>query len=283
MRRLSRLAVLGWIALIPLSVTAEPAPEIEIAPSAIQEPSAEPSAASGDTAAGSVETTGTATSSDAAPSEKAISESEKTIVAAPPSPPPQPTLLININLTTQRMVVTESGKQKYTWAVSSGAYGYATPTGTFKPSWMSKMWYSKQYDNAPMPHSIFFKGGAAIHATSSIHLLGTPASHGCVRLSPSNAAKLYAMVSRHGKDHTQISVHGRPKYTAPQIARARPGSAPRMRYAYSPYSYGNYGYAQPRYIYPGDAPPRYFVQANKQRAAALRKRRAAVRQYYSAY
>jgi hypothetical protein len=283
MRRLSRLAVLGWIALIPLSVTAEPAPEIEIAPPAIQEPSAEPSAASGDTAAGSVETTGTATSSDAAPSEKAISQSEKTIVAAPPSPPHQPTLLININLTTQRMVVTESGKQKYTWAVSSGAYGYATPTGTFKPSWMSKMWYSKQYDNAPMPHSIFFKGGAAIHATSSIHLLGTPASHGCVRLSPSNAAKLYAMVSRHGKDHTQISVHGRPKYTAPQIARARPGSAPRMRYAYSPYSYGNYGYAQPRYIYPGDAPPRYFVQANKQRAAALRKRRAAVRQYYSAY
>jgi hypothetical protein len=104
-----------------------------------------------------------------------------------------------------------------------------------------------------------------------------------VRLSPSNAAKLYAMVSRQGKDRTQISVHGRPKYTAPQIARARSGSTPRTRYAYSTYSYGNYGYAQPRYVYPGDAPPRYFVQANKQRAAALRKRRAAVRQYYSAY
>ena len=174
MRRLSRLAVLGWIALIPLSVAAEPAPEIEIAPPAIQEPSAETSAASGDTAAGSVSTTGTATSSDAAPSVKSTSETEKTAVAAPPPPPPEPTLLININLTTQRMVVTESGKQKYTWAVSSGAYGYPTPTGTFKPSWMSKMWYSKQYDNAPMPHSIFFKGGAAIHATSSIHLLGTP-------------------------------------------------------------------------------------------------------------
>jgi len=145
------------------------------------------------------------------------------------------------------------------------------------------MWYSKQYDNAPMPNSIFFKGGAAIHATSSIHLLGTPASHGCVRLSPSNAAKLYAMVSRHGKDRTQISVHGRPKYSAPQIARARLASPPRMRYAYSPYSYGGYGYAQPRYIYPGDAPPRYYIQSNRQRAVALKKRRAAVRQYYSAY
>ncbi len=124
------------------------------------------------------------------------------------------------------MVVTENGKPKHTWAVSSGAYGYPTPTGTFKPSWMSKMWYSKQYDNAPMPHSIFFKGGAAIHATSSIHLLGTPASHGCVRLAPSNAARLYAMVSRHGKDRTQISVHGRPKYTAPRLARMRPAAPP---------------------------------------------------------
>jgi lipoprotein-anchoring transpeptidase ErfK/SrfK len=281
MRRLSRLAVLGWFALIPLPVAAQPAPEIATAPPAIQEQSA--SAASGETPAGSGATTGTATSSDAAPSETKTDESEKAAAAAPPPPPPEPTLLININLTTQRMVVTESGKQKYTWAISSGAYGYPTPTGTFTPSWMSKMWYSKQYDNAPMPHSIFFKGGAAIHATSSIHLLGTPASHGCVRLAPSNAAKLYAMVSRHGKERTRISVHGRPKYTAPQIARARPGSASSMRYAYSPYSYGNYGYAQPRYVYPGDAPPRYYIQSSKQRAAALKKRRAAVRQYYSPY
>ncbi|MBY0227141.1 MAG: L,D-transpeptidase [Hyphomicrobium sp.] len=276
-RRISRLAVLGWIALIPLSVAADPAPETANGPPAIQEPSA--SATSGATPAGNGASTGTATSSDAVPSEKTINESEKAAAAAPPPPPPQPTLLININLTTQRMVVTEGGKPKYTWAISSGAYGYPTPTGTFTPSWMSKMWYSKQYDNAPMPHSIFFKGGAAIHATSSIHLLGTPASHGCVRLAPSNAAKLYAMVSRHGKDRTQISVHGRPKYTAPQIARARPGSAPSMRYAYS---HGNYGYAPPRYVYPGDA-PRYYIQSSKQRAAALKKRRAAVRQYYSPY
>lgn len=281
MRRLSRLAVLGWIALIPLPVAAQSAPEIAAAPPAIQDTSA--SAASGDTAPGSGATTGTATSSDAAPPKQTTNETDEAAAAAPPPPPPEPTLLININLTTQRMVVTESGKQKYTWAISSGAYGYPTPTGTFRPSWMSKMWYSKQYDNAPMPHSIFFKGGAAIHATSSIHLLGTPASHGCVRLSPSNAAKLYAMVSRHGKDRTQISVHGRPKYTAPQIARARPGSASSMRYAYSPYSYGSYGYAQPRYFYPGNAPPRYYIQSSKQRAAALKKRRAAVRQYYSPY
>jgi hypothetical protein len=203
---------------------------------------------------------------------------------AEPAVPAEPTLLININLTTQRMVVTENGVAKYMWAVSSGAYGYPTPTGTFQPSWMSKMWYSKQYDNAPMPHSIFFKGGAAIHATSSIYLLGTPASHGCVRLAPTNASKLYGLVSRHGKERTEITVHGRPKYT-PQVAQMRPRYPARMRYAYSPYGYGP-GYSSyavpPRYVYPGDA-PRYYVKNNKQRAAAMKKRRAAVRQYYSAY
>jgi hypothetical protein len=133
-----------------------------------------------------------------------------------------------------------------------------------------------------MPHAIFFKNGAAIHATSSVRLLGTPASHGCVRLSPSNAAKLYAMVQRHGKARTEIKVHGRPKYSAPRIAKQRT-TPPRMRYAYSqPYSYGYQPYAAPRYIYPGDAPPRYFVPSNKQRAAQMRKRRAA-QQYYSPY
>lgn len=197
--------------------------------------------------------------------------------AAQPAPPPEPTLLINIDLTKQRMVVTEDGSPRYTWAISSGAYGYPTPVGTFRPSWMAKMWYSKQYDNAPMPHSIFFHGGAAIHATSSIHLLGTPASHGCVRLSPSNAARLYAMVGRHGKDRTEIKVHGRPKYTAPRIARSQQ-VYPVMRYAYSPFDYGaGYGYQ------PYSAPARYYLKSSKQRANALKKRRTAVREYYSAY
>ncbi|MGE5267693.1 MAG: L,D-transpeptidase, partial [Deltaproteobacteria bacterium] len=197
--------------------------------------------------------------------------------AAQPAPPPEPTLLINIDLTKQRMVVTENGSPRYTWAISSGAYGYPTPVGTFRPSWMAKMWYSKQYDNAPMPHSIFFHGGAAIHATSSIHLLGTPASHGCVRLAPSNAARLYAMVGRHGKDRTEIKVHGRPKYTAPRIARAQQGY-PAMRYAYSPFDYGSgFGYQ------PYSTPPRYYLKSSRQRANALKKRRTAVREYYSAY
>ncbi len=272
MRRSARLAFFVGLVLSPFSLAAEPAP------AAIEVPAADV-VTSGEAATVSEATNATPTHDEVKPGEAAV--------VAEPALPAEPTLLININLTTQRMVVTENGAAKYTWAVSSGAYGYPTPTGTFRPSWMSKLWYSKQYDNAPMPHSIFFKGGAAIHATSSIYLLGTPASHGCVRLSPSNAARLYGLVSRHGKERTEITVHGRPKY-APQVAQMRPMGArypARLRYAYGPYGYAPgyspYG-APPRYAYPGDG-PRYYVKSNKQRAAAMKKRRAAARQYYSAY
>lgn len=268
MRRLTRFVLLGMLALAPLPLAAENAPDTSAAPAQAAPQSAAPV----------IVTTGEATATTAAsPTDAPAKAAAEVTPPAPPAPPPDPTLIVDINLTTQRMVVTENGKSRYIWAVSSGAYGYATPTGTFRPSWMSKLWYSKQYDNAPMPHSIFFKGGAAIHATSSIHLLGTPASHGCVRLSPSNAAKLYTMVSQHGKERTRISVHGRAKYTAPPIARLRP-----QRYASNPYYDGGF-YPPPRYAYPDEASRRYYVQSNRQRAAAIKKRRAASRQYYSAY
>jgi lipoprotein-anchoring transpeptidase ErfK/SrfK len=264
MRRLLPFAMIGWLSLGALPLAAEPAPVAapEAAPAAEKAPAVE------------------AVEAVAEPAVDPVAEKP-----AEPAPPPEPTLEIAINLTTQRLTVTENGILKHTWPVSSGAYGYPTPTGTFRPSWMSRMWYSRQYDNAPMPHSIFFKGGAAIHATSSVHLLGTPASHGCVRLAPSNAAKLYAMVGRHGKERTEISVHGRPKYGSPKIARMRPMQprySARYTYGYSPYGASPYAYSAPRYVYPGDA-PRYYMNSQKQRAAALKKRRLAVRQYYSGY
>ncbi|PPD07559.1 MAG: L,D-transpeptidase [Hyphomicrobium sp.] len=279
MRRLPLLALFAWLALVSGPAAAQPAPTtVPAVETAATPPAAEAESAGSATSTGPAAGTPAAATATAAPADAEASKAD-----AAPAPPPEPTLLVNINLTTQRMVVTENGAPKYTWAVSSGAYGYPTPVGTFNPTWMSKMWYSKQYDNAPMPHAIFFKNGAAIHATSSVRLLGTPASHGCVRLSPSNAAKLFAMVQRHGKARTEIKVHGRPKYTAPRIAKQR-ATPPRMRYAYSqPYSYGYQPYTAPRYIYPGDAPPRYYVSSNKQRAAMMRKRRAAARQYYSGY
>ena len=77
------------------------------------------------------------------------------------------------------MKISENGEPLYTWPISSARYGYRTPTGTFQPTWMSKMWYSRQYDYAPMPHAIFFHQGVAIHATYATRALGSPASHGC--------------------------------------------------------------------------------------------------------
>ena len=95
----------------------------------------------------------------------------------------------------QRMIV-HSSEGSYSWPVSTARRGYYTPTGVFYPYSLQPMHYSRKYDNAPMPHSIFFSGGYAIHATPHTGNLGRPASHGCVRLSPDNAATLYGIVSR---------------------------------------------------------------------------------------
>ena len=100
---------------------------------------------------------------------------------------------ITISKSHQLMQV-DSDSGTYQWPVSTARRGYSTPTGTFRPYSLQTMHYSKKYDNAPMPHSIFFSGGYAIHATPHVGALGRPASHGCVRLSPSNAATLYSIV-----------------------------------------------------------------------------------------
>jgi lipoprotein-anchoring transpeptidase ErfK/SrfK len=93
-----------------------------------------------------------------------------------------------------QMMQVDSDYGSYQWRVSTARKGYYTPTGTFHPYSLQLMHYSKKYDNAPMPHSIFFSGGYAIHATPHIGNLGRPASHGCVRLHPANAATLYQIV-----------------------------------------------------------------------------------------
>jgi lipoprotein-anchoring transpeptidase ErfK/SrfK len=102
---------------------------------------------------------------------------------------------ITISKSHQLMQV-DSDYGSYQWRVSTARKGYYTPTGTFHPYSLQLMHYSKKFDNAPMPHSIFFSGGYAIHATPHVGALGRPASHGCVRLSPSNAATLYSIVKQ---------------------------------------------------------------------------------------
>jgi lipoprotein-anchoring transpeptidase ErfK/SrfK len=111
-----------------------------------------------------------------------------------------------ISLSQQRMYVSVDGVPRYTWAVSTARKGYRTPVGSFRPQRLERMWYSRKYDMSPMPHSVFFRGGYAIHGTNYVKSLGRPASHGCVRLAPGNAAALYSLVRKHGMGGTRIVI-----------------------------------------------------------------------------
>ena len=105
----------------------------------------------------------------------------------------------------QRMYV-ETPTDYYEWDISTGRNGYDTPTGDFQPYLLKTMHYSSKYENAPMPNSIFFHGGYAIHATYDIKRLGRPASHGCIRLRPRDAKWLYHLISEEGKENTYIRI-----------------------------------------------------------------------------
>lgn len=110
---------------------------------------------------------------------------------------------IVIDKKTQKMYV-DSPEGMFTWNVSTAKKGHYTPNGTFTPYSLQVMHYSKKYGNSPMPHSIFFYGDYAIHGTYNTNDLGRPSSHGCIRLSPSNAERLYGIVQR---DRTNTIIH----------------------------------------------------------------------------
>lgn len=134
-------------------------------------------------------------------------------------------VLITVDKTTQRMSVSVDGQPRYAWSVSTGKAGHETPGGTFTPSRLVKDHASKEWDNSPMPHSIFFTHrGHAIHGSNATRRLGRPASHGCVRLTPANAAKLFALVRSEGLGNTRIVIQGEEprKPAARTVARERP-------------------------------------------------------------
>jgi lipoprotein-anchoring transpeptidase ErfK/SrfK len=116
-------------------------------------------------------------------------------------------VVANIDISRQRMTITVDGAPYASWPVSTGVSGYNTPMGSYRPYLVRRMHYSSKYENAPMPHSVFFRGGYAIHGTSYIKRLGRRASHGCVRLHPANAARLYKLVLIYGFDNTRITIH----------------------------------------------------------------------------
>jgi lipoprotein-anchoring transpeptidase ErfK/SrfK len=115
-------------------------------------------------------------------------------------------VVVQIDKSSQRMSVSVDGATRYSWPISTGRDGYGTPSGTYHPQSMMRSYFSKKYYNAPMPHAIFFYYGFAIHGTNDISRLGGPASHGCVRLHPANAATLFALVQRSGPHNTTIEI-----------------------------------------------------------------------------
>jgi lipoprotein-anchoring transpeptidase ErfK/SrfK len=128
------------------------------------------------------------------------------VMAALAVMPARADVVVQIDKSSQRMAVSVDGMTRYNWPVSTGRSGYGTPSGVFHPQLMARRWFSRRYYNSPMPHAIFFYGGFAIHGTYELARLGGPASHGCVRLHPSHAAALFALVERNGPRHTRIEI-----------------------------------------------------------------------------
>jgi len=114
-------------------------------------------------------------------------------------------IYITVVKSEQRMYV-ETPDASFAWDVSTARKGYRTPVGDYQPYVLKKIHYSRKYDNAPMPNSIFFHGGYAIHATYDVKHLGSPASHGCIRLAPEHAKWLYHIVQESGKENTYIRI-----------------------------------------------------------------------------
>ena len=115
-------------------------------------------------------------------------------------------VVAHIDLSSQRMKVVVDGRHFASWKVSTARRGYRTPIGSYRPKWLARMHYSRKYDMTPMPHSIFFLGGYAIHGTDAIRKLGRPVSHGCIRLHPKHARTLFSLVKRHGMKNTRIKI-----------------------------------------------------------------------------
>ncbi len=118
-------------------------------------------------------------------------------------------IVVNVDKSTQQMTVSVDGAQRYVWPISTGRAGYDTPNGTFKVNRMDADHLSQEWDNAPMPHSMFFDmRGHAIHGFFDVKHLGQPVSHGCVRISPDHAAALYKLVQGEGMAETKVVVSG---------------------------------------------------------------------------
>jgi hypothetical protein len=119
----------------------------------------------------------------------------------------QAEIVVTVDKSAQQLTVAVDGFQRYQWPVSTARWGYRTPNGSYRPQRLERKWFSRKYDMSPMPYSIFFDGGYAIHGSYEIKRIGAPASHGCIRLHPEHAEILFDMVKDHPRD-TRIVITG---------------------------------------------------------------------------
>ncbi len=177
-------------------------------------------------------------------------------------------VLITVDKSTQQMDVSVDGVHRWTWPVSTGVPQYDTPSGSYRAFRMEADHFSKEWDDAPMPHSIFFTPqGHAIHGYLNTRNIGNPASHGCVRLEPGHAAQLYALVQQQGVSNTTVVLTGdvriamarRGTRTVARNAGALADAVPGSPQSLQPDSYDR-DYGAPRSVYYEQQRPGYGYQ-----------------------
>ncbi len=126
-------------------------------------------------------------------------------------------LLATVDISTQTMTVERYGEVIHTWPVSTARAGFSTPEGEFRPYRMHKLWLSRTYDDAPMPFAVFYDRGWAVHGTTAVSRLGTPASHGCVRLETANAELFYNLVREIGAGNTRVVIRNEAPVLAAEL------------------------------------------------------------------
>jgi len=159
-------------------------------------------------------------------------------------------ILIVVDKSAQRMSVSVDGARRYVWKVSTGRSGYDTPSGSCQPFRLEADYFSKEWDDAPMPHAIFFtKVGHAIHGSYDTRELGSPVSHGCVRIAPENAALLFSLVQAEGLGRTKVIISGgSPAVVASQVGTPNPRRfrpVPARQWPYNEQAVGRYAYPPP--------------------------------------
>ena len=197
-----------------------------------------------------------------------------TALVLPLSTAARANIVVSIDKTTQHMTVAVDGEPRYSWPVSTGRPGYDTPNGTFKPNRMDADHLSQEWDNAPMPHTIFFDmHGHAIHGFFDVKHLGLAVSHGCVRLSPDHAATLFDLVKTEGMGNTIVTVAGQtPSGGGPAMVRQQLPAQVDEAAASGPMQIapddGQPAYGQPAYGQPASGQPAYGQPVYGQRPQA---------------